>query len=371
MKILFITVQDIYSKISIGGQQCSQRNYRLLSEKYGEENVYAVIISENMEGTIKTNTTYFKYIKNEFQAFFAALMGCKRYPYKEEKRILRYINKLCPDMVFLDTSVLGKLSKKIECLYKIIFFHNIESEYSKNKVKNQSIKYLPSYWSSIYNEKLAIKHAANIICLNKRDSDLLYKKYERSADLLLPISFPDMFCRNSVNVNCNDKKLLFVGSFFPPNVNGIRWFVTEVMSQLKEFKLVIVGRDFETVRGELERDNVEVIGTVERIDYYYYHFPVVVMPILYGDGMKVKTAEAMMYGKTIFATDEALEGYNTVSGIYRCNTVDDFVNQIRMTFLEKKINPVNDEVRDYYLNNHEISKSLARLNLLLKTNLDS
>lgn len=34
-----------------------------------------------------------------------------------------------------------------------------------------------------------------------------------------------------------------------------------------------------------------------------------VMPIFSGSGMKVKTAEALMYGKFLIGTKEAFEGY--------------------------------------------------------------
>ncbi len=49
---------------------------------------------------------------------------------------------------------------------------------------------------------------------------------------------------------------------------------------------------------------------MDKTDVYYYKHAAVILPIKYGAGMKVKTAEAMMYGRTIFASDEALEGYD-------------------------------------------------------------
>jgi hypothetical protein len=67
------------------------------------------------------------------------------------------------------------------------------------------------------------------------------------------------------------------------------------------------------------------------LDEYYYTYSNIVMPIQYGAGMKVKTAEAMMFGMTIFATNEALEGYEVddYKGIYRCNTAMEFIMAIR------------------------------------------
>lgn len=111
------------------------------------------------------------------------------------------------------------------------------------------------------------------------------------------------------------------------------------MMKLDENKYIlkIVGKNFETRRKELERKNVMVIGTVDDVGEYYYNADAVVLPIFYGDGMKVKTAEAMMYGKMILATDEALEGYETVGieAIWRCNDSVTFVNILRTVEFHK------------------------------------
>ena len=63
----------------------------------------------------------------------------------------------------------------------------------------------------------------------------------------------------------------------------------------------------------------------------------------------IKTAEAMMYGKTILASDEALEGYEVadVQGIYRCNTKEEYVKTIRL--IEGKENYYSEMVRQLFL----------------------
>ena len=101
---------------------------------------------------------------------------------------------------------------------------------------------------------------------------------------------------------------------FSPNYDGIKWFAENVMTELKDYHLIIVGKDFEQKKDELENVNVHVVGTVESLEKYYYSENIMVMPIFYGDGMKIKTAEAMMYGKIILASDEALEGYEVTEG---------------------------------------------------------
>ena len=365
--ILFLTAQDVLGEIQNGGTQCAERNYKLLKAYTGEENLYVRIIwNKEQNNSELQKAKYFKRISNNKEALISSFFMSKTYLPSEFKKIVQDINSVNPDILFLDSSLLGKVLRKINSnIIKIVFFHNLESEYARHKVLAKGLHFLPSYIAALYNEKCVMKYADWKICLNQRDSVLLKHRYGKAADLLLPICFEDRFSEKKICCNPEEKKLLFIGSFFPPNYDGIKWFVEEVMSELKEYKLLIVGKDFELKREQLSRNNVEVIGTVKNLDSYYYRYAVMVMPILYGDGMKVKTAEAMMFGKTIFATSEALEGYEIKeipSGVYCCNSREEFIWKIREAFSDKEIEPFNNNVRNYFLKYHSINKQILTLN---------
>jgi hypothetical protein len=82
-----------------------------------------------------------------------------------------------------------------------------------------------------------------------------------------------------------------------------------------------------------------------------------VMPIRFGAGMKVKTAEAMMYGNCIFASNEALEGYavENTNGIYRCNSAEDYISALSKFFSNGNTinNEFYEEVRGLFLEKYE------------------
>ena len=113
----------------------------------------------------------------------------------------------------------------------------------------------------------------------------------------------------------------------------------------------------ETKSEELTAGNVDVVGTVDDLSHYYYEADVVVLPILYGNGMKVKTAEAMMYGKPILATQEALEGYDIfgIEGIRECNSIEQFVSAIEELRRIKKDDVIVSQTRELFLNKYETS----------------
>lgn len=195
--------------------------------------------------------------------------------------------------------------------------------------------------------------ADKIILLNKRDEKELKKLYGRKADFFLPVSFTDTFDdKKRVMSFRKQVELLFVGSLFQPNIEGLKWFVQEVMTRLDKdrFVLKIVGKNLQLLKHELESDNVQVIGTVDTIETYYYSADAVVVPVFYGDGMKVKTAEAMMYGKMILATDEALEGYDIsdVEGIFRCNDASEFINKLETVEFSRFYKSVRNLYKNKY-----------------------
>ena len=73
--------------------------------------------------------------------------------------------------------------------------------------------------------------------------------------------------------------------------------------------------------------HIEVISDVPDLMPYIEQADIIVLPIFSGSGMKVKTCEALMYGKNIVGTKEAFEGYtadyNRLCGL--CNTDEEFI----------------------------------------------
>ena len=333
-RILFIAGHEFLHDPKNGGQKGSLKNYRMIQKVFGVDNVFLCMFSNYEYNNLNDNEKIFPTHKNDGELFINTLMlrnVCSR---KVMRQVLEYIEGLRVDYIFADSSTIGYLISKLKVKTPVMFFfHNIERNYAWNKYKHEGKKYIVAYWSYSMNEKIAVQKADIILMLNKRDEDELFRLYGKKADYIIPVTFEDQLDQRRIQKNNNEKTvLLFVGALFGANYEGIKWFVDNVMPHLpsEQYILKIVGKNFETKRKELSRDNVEVIGTADDLSSYYYEANLVVLPIFYGDGMKVKTAEALMYGKEIFASDEALTGYEVenVDGIYRCNTVSEFVNSI-------------------------------------------
>ncbi len=113
--------------------------------------------------------------------------------------------------------------------------------------------------------------------------------------------------------------LLFVGGFqHPPNVDGITWFVTEVLplvrNTLPDIVLTVIGSKITDAVRSLDGDGVNVLGFVEDIEPYLDGARLSLAPLRYGAGVKGKINMAMSYGQPVVATGPAVEGMFVKAG---------------------------------------------------------
>ena len=186
--------------------------------------------------------------------------------------------------------------------------------------------------------------------------------------MYLPVFIADKFSDNKgENPGYRDFSLLFIGSNFGPNLSGLKWFAENVMSQLPEgISLYVVGQGMKVLEEEptYQKNNIHIIGEVEDLAPWYYHADLVVEPIFEGDGMKTKTVEAMMFGKTILGSDEAFCGYEGLNN-YLCNTADEFVNRINC-YKKNGVEKFNDEIRSIYLDKYSEEAVLSTMKEAIK-----
>lgn len=355
MNCLFIG--NVY-KWGSGGKEVTKVNKQLLNDSF-QNNV------EIIEYPYDTITIKQKLI-NTLSGYILGLTP------KIEKLVVKRVLNEHFDYIFINTSMHGRLASKLKHISpnsKIItFFHDIEVCFVWSGIKNtKNAGAFLTLLSTYYNETRAIKYSDITICLNEREAKAMKKIYGRQPNLIMPISLHDRFSFDKLSLNKTEKKIaLFVGSNFYPNYYGIKWFIENVIQHIA-VELLIVGSNFEKSKKELEiYPNVRVIGTVDDIDYYYYHSDFLVSPIFAGGGMKTKTAEALMFGKYIFGTNESFVGYNLdyekIGGL--CNTAEEFIEKINR-FCQSNREPYNKYAREKYLMNFEYSVALVNFKSIL------
>ncbi len=118
------------------------------------------------------------------------------------------------------------------------------------------------------------------------------------------------------NRDPNSINIMTLGSLnYPPNADGIRWFLQEVFplvqKQVPNITLTIIGKnppsDFVQAAAE-QPDHVDVTGYVVDLDPYMDAAVVMVVPVRAGSGMRVRLLEAFARGMPCVTTTIGLEG---------------------------------------------------------------
>lgn len=369
MKVLFITKVvegDLFKTRSAGGLACRYRNLQLLQKIYGEANVFCCCVVAAEAPPPPKNVVYFREDFRLFKQYISYLHLRDGLTKKTERLLIDEIRKGQPELVFFDGSTWGRVVEQAAPGRQIVsFFHNIEKQYTGQKVIRESLLIFPRYLANWYCERKQVKFSQRCICLNERDEQLLRRYYRRGADLILPITFTDSY-RPTV-VTPGKSWLLFVGSNFSANTNGLLWYVKNVFPHIN-YPLKIVGRGMEQLKDKIHQDGIEIIGEVDDLAPYYNEADGVIAPIFTGGGMKVKTAEAMMYGKTVFGTGEAFEGYRTdgIEDLHLCETAEDFIAAINRYDRLGEPTKMNQAVRRLFLEAYETGHYENKLKQMLE-----
>ncbi len=346
-KILYIAEA---LNVACGGNTVMKRNYHHLIQIFGKDNVYT--------HTISTDST-----KGGLYKLLTELRTCSIFRYTDTyiKELERKIISLRIKYIFFDSSLFGHLAKYLKNKYPnviiISFFHNVETIMMKEHLKlSLNPKFIHRIVIAYINEKDTCRTSDRIIALNKRDFGIINKLYNRKADAIIPVTLENKRLPYSPADNkVKDKPHgLFVGSFFPPNVQAIDWLVKHVLPNVN-MEFIVCGSGMDKLAEKYK--SIKIYGYVENLENVYKQADFILMPIMSGSGMKVKTAEALQHAKLIIASPEAVEGYDvTDSEAIICKTPNDYIRAIQNK--ENWGKQYNGTSRNLFKNKYSFESSL-------------
>jgi hypothetical protein len=189
-------------------------------------------------------------------------------------------------------------------------------------------------------ESKLIQNSLRTWVISKRDQ-LTIKELTNQSDL-----FPICFNFESplpFTTKKTVKVLAFANWDWAPNREGLTWFLNHVWIFAQEnssLELVIAGFGNLASFNFSKFKNISVVGEVESAKSIFNECHLLIAPLFYGGGLKVKTIEATLYGRTILGTPEAFVGTSLIhhKDVFIATSSSDWVkilNQLEISQLEK------------------------------------
>lgn len=330
-KLLFISEMDF--KIKSGGSVISQDDLNTLKKHFDVEIVnYHVSNRAPIKKIIDL-------ILSPISIFY------------NRKTIAKIKNKIKSSdakIVFFNNSIFGYLVKYARKLGKktIVRFQNCEIKLAKD------CKRFLYYFNIYMNEKKTLNNSNYCVFFNNRDyADI--KKYYRIKKInyhIIPPGIQDEYTNEITLTNkASEPYGLFIGSYFKPNLEAIDFLYKHIKNIPGKIK--IIGYNLESYAPKYTNEKIELIGTVNNIAPYIINAAYMIYPIFSGSGMKIKTSQALMFGKEIFGTQEAFEGYTILPNMHVCKSKEDFEIDITK-FLSCNFEYYNESARDFWLKNY-------------------
>lgn len=170
-----------------------------------------------------------------------------------------------------------------------------------------------------------VKQVDHVLTVTEIDRDLLLEKPGDPSLVsklhVLPIAVNTQEIQPVMRKK-GSQQILTIGSLnYPPNADGIRWFLREVFPLIKKINdaalLTIIGKnppnDFYYLAAPFG-DDIQIKGYVEDLTPHLENSALMVVPVLAGGGMRVRILEAFARGIPVVTTTIGLEGIAANNG---------------------------------------------------------
>lgn len=141
--------------------------------------------------------------------------------------------------------------------------------------------------------------------------------FKREVPSTQPLLVPMPAAPGSAPQPGRSDRLLMVGSNTAPNIEGLRDFLAnawpKVHAARPDAQLQVAGTMGRAFVGE-SWPNVEFLGIVDSLDPLYAQAGLVLSPLTFGSGLKIKLIEGMANGKAMVVSSVTLQGVEEICG---------------------------------------------------------
>lgn len=227
--------------------------------------------------------------------------------------LCRKYRPLCLIGQYVWTALSVATFAKIHKIPAVLDTHDIQAE----RAKSEKDAGLPQSFGFSWHDELALLELQDVLlAIQQKEALQLKRSVPNSQVVLAEHPFESFDLPPSL---FGDRRVLFVGSGALHNVHGIKQFIEvqwpKVRALVPDAKLHIVGAVCSAL--DLERvseSGIELAGISSDLKNEYSAAAVIINPMLYGSGLKIKLIEAFAAGRTMVTTGIGAEGLEEASG---------------------------------------------------------
>jgi hypothetical protein len=197
-------------------------------------------------------------------------------------------------------------------------------------------------------ERRGIRLAARTLVCSRIDAERVRKLFRTETVDVIPNAMP---LPERVLPLVQNRQMLMVGAYgYEPNADAAEFFITRVLplirARVPKAELHLVGASPQSIPSFARKpEAVKFVGYADDLPATYAASRIVICPIRYGGGTRVKLVEAAGWGKPIVSTTVGAEGLGMVHG------TDALIADTAETFADACVSLLNDD---------ELCKALAR-----------
>ncbi|HSI60260.1 MAG TPA: glycosyltransferase [Ideonella sp.] len=184
----------------------------------------------------------------------------------------------------------------------------------------------PEFFYTTQDQEAIATNRAQLVWAIKDEEAEFYRSISRTPCITMPHIEPET--RTTRVRRAEDGERLIVGmlgSANAINVNNARAFVKVALPIVAERRAPITIRFVGMMCSKLADleglPGVELVGPVDSVDEFYRDVDLVIVPLAFSTGLKIKAVEAFATGMPIVAMGHALEGIPTRHPWHRCATM--------------------------------------------------
>ena len=286
-------------------------------KKYWGEDLFVYYtpgIQRFLQKVISKFCTYFRL------DFFMLDIFC---PWFSSRFVQKIVDDLKIDSIIINYIWLSKLFIKVKVKNKVIFTHDVFS-YKRLKGNSSWFSFSPG------KESMGLLRCDKILAI--QENEAIYYQYLAPLSKVYIVYSPYHFHSQKIVGTLN---LLFFSGGNDYNLKGIRTFLYNVFPQIKrvlpDVRLFVGGGICKALSKDDLDESVILKGFFENPADFYQLADIVINPISEGTGLKIKTFEAISYGKIVLAHPHSFEGVFKKESVpmFKCHNVEDYLRYMR------------------------------------------